>query len=213
MDVELLQDGNPIQKLTLQKTGNWKGTFSGLPEYKTESTKYTYSVREANTPTGYEGAVKRNTAGEGEFDRNFDLTNTLVYYDLNLNKQIAKSDWYSPHGDATFLYQITSKRNPNWKWYEEITFTEEDVQVDGTVLKKSKTIKLPYGTYDVEELNVLRYRGKITDVSGDTKKMDSLKAEAQLDSDNIPESVTYQNEKFRWDRYSHNDLEINQLKQ
>lgn len=212
VEIELLQDGSPIKEMTL-RGNDWKGTFSGLPEYKTETQQYTYTVREAKTPTGYEDSVKRNTVGEGEFDRNFDITNTLIYYDLNLNKQIVKSDWYAPHGDATFLYRITSKRNPDWKWYEQITFHEEDVKNGGDTLKKSKTLKLPYGAYEVEELDVLRYKGEITDTSDGVKKINALKAEAQMGPDEPPKSVTYQNEKVRWDRYSHNDLVINKLKQ
>ena len=58
---------------------------------------------------------------------------------------------------------------------------------------------------------MLRYQGEITSVSGDAKKLDRLKAEAKLGTDEIPESVTYRNEKVRWDRYSHNDIVINQL--
>ena len=60
---------------------------------------------------------------------------------------------------------------------------------------------------------MLRYQGEITSVSGDAKKLERLKAEAKLGTDAIPESVTYQNRKQSWDRYSHNDLVINQLQQ
>lgn len=208
--MELLRDKKPVRELTLTKDGGWKGTFEGLPEYRTETEAYDYQVREASPPAGYSASVKRLSEAEREFERKFQITNTLLYYDLTINKQVPKEDWYAPHGDATFLYQITSKRNPDWNWYAELTFTEEDVQEDKDTLKKSRILKLPYGAYEVEELPALRYKGEITAVSGDTEQTDALKAITRLGTDNTPESVTYQNEKSRWDGYSHNDLVMNE---
>ena len=51
------------------------------------------------------------------------MTNTLKEYALTIQKEIAKEDYDTPHGDATFLYQITSRENPDWKWYEELSLS------------------------------------------------------------------------------------------
>lgn len=208
VEVELLQDGTPIQTMTLQDD-DWEGTWTGLPEYKTDTEAYVYTVREVNTPTGYTEEVKPAEAGEHSLE--FDIINTLQYYDLNLTKEIVKSDWYGPHGDATFLYEVTSKVNPDWKWYEEITFTKEDAEQGGDTLSKTKTMKLPYGTYTVKEIKALRYDGKIQDTSGTVTKIGDLEAEVQVGTDDTPESITYFNAKTRWDQFSHNDLVINTL--
>lgn len=118
-----------------------------------------------------------------------------------------------PHGDASFLYRITSKSNPDWKWYTEITFTETDMRQSGGMLTASKTLSLPYGEYIVEELDALRYQGTITKTAGpitvdETKQI----AYATLHDKKTEASVTYTNEKTRWDQYTHNDLVINRLR-
>ena len=202
--VELLQDGKKMKELSLTAEKDWEGTFADLPEWKTETEKYEYQVKEVQVPEGYQASVSQK-------DKTYTVTNTLKEYALTIQKEIAKEDYDTPHGDATFLYQITSRENPDWKWYEELSFTAEDAEKGGATLRKAKTVTLPYGTYEIEEQDVLRYQGEITSVSGDAKKLDRLKAEAKLGTDEIPESVTYRNEKVRWDRYSHNDIVINQL--
>ena len=204
--VELLQDGKKMKELSLTAEKDWEGTFADLPEWKTEMEKYEYQVKEDQVPEGYQASVSQK-------DKTYTVTNTLKEYALTIQKEIAKEDYDTPHGDATFLYQITSRENPDWKWYEELSFTAEDAEKGGATLRKAKTVTLPYGTYEIEEQDVLRYQGEITSVSGDAKKLERLKAEAKLGTDAIPESVTYQNRKQSWDRYSHNDLVINQLQQ
>lgn len=111
-----------------------------------------------------------------------------------------------------FLYQITSENNPNWRWYEEISFTEKDQKQEGAVLTASKTMKLPYGVYEATELETLRYQGGIVSVSANTRKTGLLQAEVKLGADGGSESITYKNKKVLWDRYSHNDLVINELR-
>lgn len=61
-------------------------------------------------------------------------------------------------------------------------------------------------------MDALRYEGKIIEISGNVKKIGALQVEATLGSDDTPETVTYTNQKSWWDRYSHNDLQINQGK-
>ena len=75
------------------------------------------------------------------------------------------------------------------------------------------TLNLPVGAYEVEEMDALRYEGKIIEISGNVKKIGALQVEATLGSDDTPETVTYTNQKSWWDRFSHNDLVINQLKE
>ena len=135
------------------------------------------------------------------------------FYDLTICKQIAKYDDYPPHGDATFLYRVISKEHPNLKWYAEITLNQADAAQSGDKLTASKTLHLPYGQYMVEELNVLRYQGGITKTEGPvTADKTKQFAFVMLHSKGAKASVSYTNEKTRWDRYSHNDLVINRLR-
>lgn len=212
VNVELLQDGSPIRELTLQEDKDWKGVFKDLPEYRTETECYVYTVREDDTPKGY-CAVIGEMEQSGEFERDIEITNTLGLYDLTICKQIAKDDDYPSHGDATFLYQVISKEHPNLKWYAEITFNQADVARSGGKLTASKTLHLPYGQYMVEEMNVLRYQGRITKTEGSVTTDETKQfALVTLHDKGVEAAVTYTNEKTRWDRYSHNDLVINRLR-
>ena len=204
VQVELLQNDQKIKELNLTAESDWKGTFDDLPEWQTETKKYDYQVRESAVPDGYTESVSRS----GE---TFNVTNTLKKYDLTIRKEIAKEDFYAAHGNATFLYEITSKADSNKKWRTSISFTREDWEEAGATMRKTKTLELPAGTYEVKELDALRYEGRMIGVSGNVKKIDALQAEATL-GDAIPETVTYQNQKSWWDRYSHNDLITNRLK-
>lgn len=210
--IELLQDGEPIRELTLRESEGWKGAFEELPEYRTETERYEYTVREAEPPKGYEASIKQ-LEETGEFVRKVSITNRLAFYELTIRKEIAKEDSYLPHGDATFLYRVTSKRKPEQKWYTEISFTEGETKQSGGMLTASKTLSLPYGEYLVEELPALRYEGGITETEG-LVAVDETKQSARVrlhDKENGA-SVTYTNEKTRWDRCSHNDLVINRLR-
>lgn len=212
VNVELLRDGKPIQELRLKDSNGWKGTFENLPQYRTENERYDYQVRETDVPTGYNADIKHMENRNGEFERAFRITNSLVYYELTIHKQIAKADYYEYHGNEVFLYQITSENNPNWRWYEEISFTEKAQKQEGAVLTASKTMKLPYGVYEATELETLRYQGEIIRVSANARKIGSLQAEVKLGVDGGSESITYKNKKVLWDRYSHNDLAVNELR-
>ena len=127
--MELLQNGKVIKEQTLT-ADKWEGTFVDLPEWQTETKKYDYQVREADVPDGYTESVSRS----GD---TYTVTNTLKKYDLTIRKEIAKEDFYAAHGDATFLYQITSKQNPAQKWYREISFTAEDAKNSGGINRRN----------------------------------------------------------------------------
>ena len=202
--MELLQNGKVIKEQTLT-ADKWEGTFVDLPEWQTETKKYDYQIKEAQVPEGYQASVSQK-------DKTYTVTNTLKTYPFTITKEIAKEDFYAEHGDATFLYEVTSKDDSNKKWRTSISFTREDWKAAGATMRKTKTLNLPAGAYTVEERNALRYEGRITEVSGNVKKIDPLQAEATLGSDDTPETVTYTNQKSWWDRYSHNDLQINQGK-
>lgn len=73
-------------------------------------------------------------------------------------------------------------------------------------------MKLPYGVYKATELETLRYQGEIISVSANARKTGPLQAEVKLGADGGSESITYRNKKVLWDRYSHNDLVINELR-
>lgn len=212
IDVELLQDGKAIHELTLRESEKWKGVFEDLPEYRTETERYEYTVREAAIPDGYKVSIGQ-TEESGEFEREISITNRLAAYELTIHKEIPKTDVYTAHGDATFLFAITSKENPNRKWYTKIVLTDGQTESSGDMLTGTKTLSLPYGEYLVEELPALRYQGGITETEGSVT-VDETKQNAlvKFQGKETEASVTYMNEKTRWDRYSHNDLVINRLR-
>ncbi len=205
VQVELLQNDQKIKELNLTAESDWKGTFENLPEWQTETKKYDYQVRESAVPDGYTASVKQT-------GQTFEITNTVDRYPLTIRKELAKGDYHAPHGDATFLYEITSKEQPAHQWYVYLTFTKEDLEQDGAWMQKFKTLHLPRGTYSIQEQNVLRYDGRITNLQGDGEQVSKLRAEVVLGAKDTPARITYQNEKICWNRYSHNNLLVNQLK-
>ena len=62
IEVELLRDGTPTgTKATVKKSENWTYTFTDLPKYNTNGSKYTYGVKELSEFKGYSTVVEGNT--------------------------------------------------------------------------------------------------------------------------------------------------------
>lgn len=200
--VILTQDGTKIDEMTLT-AGTWEGTFKDLPQYRTETEKYVYEVKEESV-NGYTATEKQLT------DTSWSVSNALRYYPLTIKKTVYEKDFEKAHGDATFLYEIKCKDSDK-KWRAYITFSEDDLTGSSTASKEA-AVQLPAGTYTVTEIGVLRYSGSITEVTGNAKKISDLEAQVTLNDDNAKATVSYTNNKIRWDKYSHNDYIINVLK-
>ena len=79
--VHLLADGTDTGKtLTLNETGNWTGTFSGLDKYNADGTEIVYTIKEDEV-SGYTSEVT------GDATTGFTITNTEVPHDTPKPKE------------------------------------------------------------------------------------------------------------------------------
>ncbi len=79
--VHLLADGTDTGKtLTLDETGNWKGSFDGLRKYKADGTEIVYTVKEDDV-ANYTNAIT------GDVTSGFIITNTEVPHDTPKPKE------------------------------------------------------------------------------------------------------------------------------
>ncbi len=72
VNVNLLANGVVTDTVTLNSTGNWTHTFTGLDKNDSDGKAITYSVKEATVPTGYTAVVT------GDAETGFTITNTHI---------------------------------------------------------------------------------------------------------------------------------------
>lgn len=185
--------------------------FSNLPFGK-------YYVKELEAPAGYQYSQAKL-----EFDKPSippEKENVILYgvfsnfykpkRRLTVKKEIAAEDIHWEHGNPTFLFQVKGEDYSGIEHIFEkaIIFTKEDMKEGETFLKKEIIFEnLIPGTYEVEELLVARYRLKeIKDIVNGI--LDGGKARFDLDKNEFGE-VTFVNEKYEWQGFSHNDIVIN----
>ena len=128
---------------------------------------------------------------------------------LVIRRTLAQKDYYSSHGDSTFVFEIESDTGE--LYYRTISFTAADVVAgkDGCVTLQTECI-LPYGTYTVDAIGVFRYENLLTDISsGSIVADDSGRFELNRACEEVVAS--YEGGKTDWQRFSHNDLLINSL--
>ncbi len=185
--------------------------FSGLPFG-------TYYVKEREAPAGYE-----KTEAKLEFDEPSmpkEKEKVILYGVLSnfykakrkliVRKEIATEDIYLKHGNPTFLFRVKGKAYDGTEHTFEraIVFTREDIK-EGEAIQKKEIVfeNLISGTYEAEELFVARYRLKeIKDIVAGVIEKD--KAKFDLEQNEVGE-VTFVNEKYEWQGFSHNDIKIN----
>lgn len=136
---------------------------------------------------------------------------------LTIKKDIRQEDIYYAHGTPTFLFKIsgTDYLGDNQTYYASIQFTQDDINnggyvSDGEYIQKSIRLEdINAGHYEVSEINVSRYSlTKIKDVQSGVISDDK----ASVDMDGQDASVTFVNDRTRYDLYTHNDLKINHFK-
>lgn len=131
------------------------------------------------------------------------------YGKLIIRRNLAKDDYYSVHGDATFLFRIKAATGETY--YRSISFDEADLASakNGIVTLETECI-LPHGNYTVEAMDVFRYQNRLTSISPGTITS-SLKGDFQISGANLEVVAVYDGSKTDWQRFSHNDLIINRL--
>lgn len=189
-----------------------------------------FKVVETKNPDGYTGAWEQEfqiaEANGGTQDFSFTAENTHLL-NLTLNKTIYAEDYYSYHGDPSFIFEVSGTDiNGNERAYARvITFTEDDVKThtadDGTVTLSTVIRNIPSGTYTVEEKKVSRYA--LTNVTAQTDNVTVQITETGTQYGNIKPvtaqvtanltekdaEVTFTNRKITWDSYTHTDVKVN----
>lgn len=185
--------------------------FSDLPFGK-------YYVKELKAPAGYQYSQVKL-----EFDKpsvSPEKENVILYgvfsnfykpkRRLTVKKEIATEDIHWEHGNPTFLFHVKGEDYSGTEHIFEkaIIFTKEDMKEGESFLKKEIIFEnLIPGTYEVEELLVARYRLKeIKDIVNGS--LEGKGAKFDLDKNEFGE-VTFVNEKYEWQGFSHNDIVIN----
>lgn len=163
IEIEILQNGSVYQTKTLSATGNtWSATYSGLPMYDANGVRYTYSVREKATPTGYTSSQSDST-----------ITNTLTgTTSITVTKQwddLSNADNTRP---ATITFNLLrngtqidtiSLNGTSDTWSREITglplYDAEGVKYSYTVEEAS--VPTGYQMSRVDDLTIKNsYRGE-----------------------------------------------------
>lgn len=185
--------------------------FSNLPLGK-------YYVKELKSPSGYQCSE-----GKLEFDKPSmpsEKEDIILYgvfsnfqkpvRKLIVRKEIAVEEIHWKHGNPTFLFRVRGKdyKGEEHIFEKTVQFEKDDIKGEEKTLKKEVVFEnLMPGMYQAEESIVARYRLKeIKDVvngviEGKTAKFD-------LDKNEFGE-VTFVNEKYEWQGFGHNDIEIN----
>ncbi len=185
--------------------------FSNLPFGK-------YYVKEIEAPSGYE-----KTDIKLEFDEPSALAErekAILYgvfsnfvkqkRKLVVKKEIETNDIYFKHGNPTFLFRVKGKdySGKEHTFEKAVVFAREDIKAGEKVQQKEVVFDdIISGTYEVEELPVARYRLKeIKDVVNGAIKDE--RAMFDLEQNEYGE-VTFVNEKYEWQGFSHNDTKVN----
>lgn len=133
-----------------------------------------------------------------------------------IKKNIKKDDIYFAHGTPTFIFKIsgTDYLGEEQIYYATIQFTKEDIESgnyvkDGVYIQKNIALKdINAGTYEISEVDVSRYSlTNIKEVSGGVNEVNI----AKITTDRQSASVTFVNDRIRYDLYTHNDLSLNRF--
>ena len=151
--VQLLADGTVNSTVVLNKTNNWKGSFTGLPVYK-NGKAVNYTVIELDV-VGYDINITNNEAG------NFTITNTHVPYLTSVNVTKVWNDNDNKDGfrpanvivillaDGKEVNRTVLSNATGWKF----TFADLPLRKNGTDIN-----------YTVNETPVDNYSVNITDL-------------------------------------------------
>lgn len=165
---------------------------SNLDELNKNFTKYdeeTYEVKNADILS-----TDGKASGKLLFKKNAEVivTNTLLLGNLTIKKTIDTANY--ENGDPIFTFQI--RHVETGKMFEYTMRFES-----GNPMTQEKTFELlPLGTYEVTELETIRYECE----DGNVK-------ETELTKDASEQTVAFKNIRTNSDNYSHTDVVINKF--
>lgn len=199
---------------------------------RTEENDGRFKIIETKNAEGYTGKWEKElqiTCAEGNTEIfEYHVTNTRML-NLKLNKTIYVNEVYEQHGNPIFIFLIQGiDVNGKERYYTRyVTFTpsyiNKNKQSDGTVTQSVSIYNVPAGKYTVKEKNVSRYATEnviaVSDNVAVSKKnsgkyydgIQPIKADVKVDLLTKDGEVTFVNRKITWDKYSHNDISVNQF--
>ena len=209
-----------------KKVASWT---SGNSPYRVEKiAPGEYKLVEEQAPSGYQLAEPITFKVESKSEVQTISMKDLRYTDLTVVKKIKTDEITWAHGNPTFIFTVEGDDlyGVHHKYQNFVRFTEEYVEkhTDGKGYVEASVVfkNIPMGTdYKVSELKVLRY-GLVAVTGTDNVTIQQLaepeygltpdeifRVSANLEKKPTGTTVTFENKKYRWDDYSHNDLVVN----
>lgn len=186
-----------------------------------------YKIAESKNPDGYVGEwFQEIVLTEENSELHFDVTNDpedLPLGMITVVKKIDESDITWAHGNPIFHFVIegVDLQGKYHKYENYVRFSRNNYTVDsnGFASLNCNFTKIPLGTYQIYEKKVNRYYLK--DIYANTSNVsitklaspvyganskDTAYGQAKLSADNDKASITFVNDKKRFDDYSHNSV-------
>ena len=191
-----------------------------------------FKIKETKPPKGYKGNWETTVSLSSQAgQKEFTVTNEpdiLPRGSIIVVKKIKESDITWAHGNPTFLFKVNgSDARGNEHTYEDFVVFEKDnytTDENGYAVMQTVFSDIPIGIYNVTEKKVLRYYLAETSANSSNVTVRIIKegtygnapqdtsyAEATLSEENPEASVTFRNEKARFDDYSHTDAVKNTI--
>ena len=170
--------------------------------YSLSSEKIRFSVNALNAAT-----VQKLTAKDS-MDESYEIT---------LTKKIRYDETWFEHGNPTFVFKVEGQdiNGNDHTYYKEVVFDENYVNEhneDGYITKSVTFTGLAKGSYTASELDSIRYELKeITDVVNGTLNEKTVVFDF-ISNGEMKGSAVFENDKFTWKDYSHNDVKVNIIK-
>lgn len=206
------------------------GWYSTEELVLTDDNQGRFKVVETKNPENYTGKYEKEVIFQKKENTDTDIVDlkaentpvTLPLGSITIIKKIKEEDITWAHGNPTFSFVAEGtdlSGNPH-RYEDYVTFTRGSYETDknGYATLSVTLRNIPLGQYTVWEKPVLRYYLK--DVRANTENVRIIKGAAPaygtdprkiasgtaaLTMQNKNASLTFVNEKSRYDRYSHND--------
>ena len=206
------------------------GWYSTEELLLTDANQGRFKVVETKNPENYTGKYEKEVIFQKKENTDTDTVDlkaentpvTLPLGNITIIKKIKEEDITWAHGNPTFSFVAEGTDlfgNPH-RYEDYVTFTRGSYETDknGYATLSVTLRNIPLGQYTVWEKPVLRYYLK--DVRANTENVRIIKGAAPaygtdprkiasgtaaLTTENKTASLTFVNEKSRYDRYSHND--------
>ena len=225
--------GEPVSgaKLALYNSSDDKieSWISGRePHLITKLNPGVYRLVEEQAPNGYQLAEPVVFTLEEKAGVQTVVMKDLRYTDLKIVKKICADEITWAHGTPVFFFTVEGEDlfGVNHRYQRMVKFTEDYVTAhrdDEGMVELSVTLsRIPMGNaYQIIEQEVLRYGlvqvtgtknvtvEKLSEPEEGKKPSEIFQVTADLEQQPSGTTVTFENMKYRWDDYSHNNAVVN----